>query len=118
MQLDPGDGLLASLGLKLVNLIVGAIGSFVSLRFFDGLSTLNKWTTFVGGWSLAAWGGEPLTAVLGLTDKAVLLFVLLLSFFGMALVAEVIKLIKCTDWGGLLREIVETVLRIKRGGDK
>lgn len=92
--MDDLDKVLATLGLKLVNVVVGAVSSFVTLRFFDGINVGAKWSTFVGGWALAAWGAEPLRDFMEAPPKIELLYVMLLGLFGMAIISEVFKLIK------------------------
>lgn len=111
MNLDNGDGVLAALGLKLINLFAGAITSFVSLRFFDGLSVREKWTTFLGGWAIAAWGASPTTQYFDLKPGVEVGIALVLGLFGMSLSAAVVKLLKETDWGGLIKTIIDVVLR-------
>ena len=105
MNID-AEGWLGPLGLTLKNVVVGAAASFISLRFFDGLRITDKWGTFFGGWALAAWGGAPLTAWLEQKPAVETLIVLLLGVFGMAVAAELVKLIRNTDWraalGGVL----------------
>lgn len=86
---------LAVLGLKLSNTIAGAVGSFISLNFFDGLSRAQKWSTFVGGWALGAWLAEPMTAVLELPAKVEIGLAILVALFGMSIAAQFIKL----EWG-------------------
>jgi hypothetical protein len=111
MNLDGSDGLLGALGLTLKNLVAGAVASFVALRFFEGLGTAERWTTFVGGWAIAAYGGPPLNAYLELAPKLEIGIVFLLGLFGMAIAAELIRLIRDTDWKG----IVDGLLRRARG---
>ena len=116
------EGALAALGLSLKNVIAGAVTSFVSLRFFDGekladgtvrpTKPLQRWTTFLGGWALAAWGGPPLSAWLELKPAVEIGVVLVLGMFGMATAAEVFRLIRDTDWKGL----VAGLLNRKTGG--
>lgn len=100
------DGLLAALGLKLVNVVCGAVASFAALRFFEGLQPWDKWLTFLGGWALAAWGGPPLAEALELPPKVEIGLVLLLGMFGMSAAAELIKIGRDTDWGGIVRSIL------------
>lgn len=105
------DGALGALGLTLKNVAAGAVASFVALRFFEGLGVWEKWTTFLGGWALAAWGGPPLTAYLELKASIEIGIVLLMGLFGMAIAAEAVRLIRDTDWRGL----VDSILRRKSG---
>jgi hypothetical protein len=79
------------------------VASFVALRFFEGLGVWEKWTTFLGGWALAAWGGPPLAAYLELKPSIEIGIVLLMGLFGMAIAAEAVRLIRDTDWRGLPR---------------
>lgn len=88
------QGILAALGLKLVNVLAGAVTSFVALRFFDGLTLFERWTTFVGGWAIAAWGASPITAYFNLAERIEVGFALLFGLFGMAAAAAIIKAIK------------------------
>ena len=100
------DKVLATLGLKLVNVIVGAASSFATLRFFDGLTVGAKWSTFVGGWALAAWGAPPLRDFMEAPAKIELLYVMLIGLFGMAAIAEVFKFIK----DGALIQVARSIL--------
>ena len=112
--MDEWDKVLAALGLSVKNIVVGAVSSFVALRFFDGLTWSAKWTTFLGGWAISAWGAPPLREYLEASPKVELLFVLLLAFFGMAIASEIIKLIRDTEW----RSIISAFLQKKGGGGK
>jgi hypothetical protein len=103
--IDDANSWLGVIGLKLVNTIVAAIASFISLRFFDGLSTVDRWTTFFGGWALAAWGGEPLTVYMGLAAKVEVGLVILIGLFGIAASAEVMKFLRTADWVAILDAI-------------
>lgn len=103
---------LAAVGLKLVNVVVGAVGSFVSMRFFDGMSTKDKWLTFLGGWFIAAWGAAPLREWLEAKPGIEIGFVILLSLFGMALTSELIKAIRSIVW----KDVFDFILRRKTGG--
>jgi len=110
---QPADpGVLAALGLKLATIVSGAVGSFISLRFFDGLTTAQKWTTFIGGWGLAAYLAAPLTAYFELRPALETGISLAVGLFGMSIAAAVIKVIRDTDWGGL----VTAILNRKGGG--
>ncbi len=112
MSVESIDGALGALGLSLKNLIAGAVTSFVSLRFLEGekqpdgsirpVSRLQKWTTFLGGWAMAAWGGPPLNAYLELKAGIEIGVVLVLGLFGMAVAAEVIRFIKDKGWQGVI----------------
>lgn len=110
--LSTSEGVLGTLGLTLKNLVAGAIGSFVSLRFFDGLKTWERWATFMGGWGIAAIGAAPLTAVLEQKPSVEVGIALLIGLFGMALSSKLIQTIKDTDWIGFVKSIVNAV----RGG--
>jgi hypothetical protein len=122
MSIESIDGALSALGLSLKNLFAGAVTSFVSLRFFDGqrlpdgsiksMNAMQKWTTFVGGWAMAAYGGRPLNAWLELKPEIEIGVVLVLGLFGMAVAAELMRFIRETDW----RAILSGLLRQKTGG--
>lgn len=106
---------LAALGLKLINVVVGAISAFVALNFWKGLeSRRDRWITFGGGWMLAAWGAGPLREFVEAKPSLEVLIVMLMGLFGMALAAEIIKVIRETDWRGMVREVFDFLLR-KRG---
>lgn len=101
------DKLLAAFGLKLVNCVVGAAGSFAALNFWRGLETRKeRWSTFAGGWVLAAWGGAPLREWLEMKPSLEVGVVLVLGLFGMALAAEIVKIIRDTDWKDLVKSII------------
>jgi hypothetical protein len=100
------DGVLAALGLKLVNVVAAAVVSFSALRFFDNLTTRDKWMTFAGGWALAAWGAAPLAAWLEAKPPIEVGLVLVLGLFGMAVAAELVRLVRGTDWRGLVDSLI------------
>lgn len=83
---------LAALGLKLGNIVAAAIGSFVSLNFFDNLTTKQKWVSFIGGTAVGSYLSEPLVIVMELTPKVEVGFSIVLGLFSMSLVAQLIKL--------------------------
>lgn len=105
MMEDIDKGVLAALGLKLVNAVVAAFASFSALRFFDNLSRRDRWMTFTGGWALAAWGAAPLASYLEVKPAVEVGLVLVLGLFGMALVSEVIKAVRSIDWRGLIENL-------------
>lgn len=107
------DGALGALGLTLKNLVVASVMSFVALRFFDGLSTMDRWYTFVGGVAIAAWGAAPLREYLELKATLDIGIVIILALFGMAFASEMIKLLRSTDWRGLIERF-----KPKGGGEK
>jgi hypothetical protein len=109
---------LAAVGLKFLNVVVAAASSFVGLRFFNSMATADKWATFFGGWTIAVWGAAPLREWLEQKPSLEVGFVLLLGLFGMALTAEVIKVIRETQWGELLKSFLDWLLRRNPGGDK
>jgi hypothetical protein len=100
------DSYLGALGLTLKNCVVGAAASFIALRFFEGLGVWEKWTTFLGGWALAAWGGPSIAAYLEVKTSIEVGVVLITGLFGMAVSAEAVRLIRDTDWRGLLDSIL------------
>lgn len=102
-MLESIESAAAVAGLTLKGLLAGAIGSFISLRFFDGLSTWERWTTFMGGWAVASYGGPAVTALLSLSPRSDLFMTLLLGMFGMSIAAAVIKVIRDTDWKAIVR---------------
>jgi hypothetical protein len=116
MDWDAINAALAALGLKLVNVVAGAITSFAALRFFDGLKLWEKWLTFLGGWGLAAFGSPPITEFFELKPKVEVGIALLAGLFGMAIAAAVMKLIKETDWVNLVRSLFDAVIRRRPNG--
>lgn len=101
---------LATLGLKLQILVAGAVGAFISLRFFEGLNTPERWFTFMGGWGLAAYTTSFLHEYLGLKSGASETGIaLLIGLFGMSIVAAIIKIIRDTNWIAIVKR--------KTGGD-
>lgn len=100
---DGAQALLGALGLKFINVVVGACSSFAGLNFWKGLETRKeRWATFLSGWGIAAWGAEPLREYLELKAGVEVGLVILLGLFGMAVGAELVKLIRDTDWKGLV----------------
>jgi predicted membrane channel-forming protein YqfA (hemolysin III family) len=102
---------LAAVGLKIGNLLAGAITSFAALRFFGGLHIWEKWLTFIGGWALAAFGAPPVTELFELRPKLEVGIALLLGMFGMALTAAIMTLIKDTLWVELFRSVFDTFFK-------
>lgn len=103
-MLESLQAFFGALGLKLQVVVAGALGAFVSLRFFDGLSVWDRWFTFIGGWGVASYVSgfihqyfemKPGASELGIS--------LLLGLFGMSIVAQVINLIRDTDWKALFK---------------
>jgi len=109
-------GVLATAGLKLSTVIGGAFGGFISLRFHENLNWWEKWTTFLGGWALGGFLGLPLIEYLGLSKIWELGVALLISLFGMALAAAIIRAIREVDWGVLLSASVNKILTRIFGG--
>ena len=97
-MITDGDGVLAALGLKVGNVVVGAVSSFTALRFFEELSIVGKWMTFMGGWCVSAFGAAPLREYLILSPRVEIGLVLLLGLFGMAISAEIIRLFRTLNW--------------------
>jgi hypothetical protein len=111
-MLEATEGVLSMLGLKLQSLIAGAFGAFISLRFFEGLSTWEKWVTFVGGWAAASWLAEPTAAYLDLEHRSMETGLsLLIGMFGMSLAAAVIRVVRDTNWTDVVRGFID-----RRGG--
>ena len=106
------DAVLSAIGVGLKELIAGAAGAFISLRFFDELSVWEKWTTFFGGWALAAFGAQPLADVFELRPSVSIGIALLLGLFGMSLAAKLISTIRDTDWIGFTKQVIALI----RGG--
>lgn len=98
------EAFLSAMGLKLQVIVAGAVGSFISLRFFDGLGTGERWATFFGGLGLAAYLTESIFVFFELTSiKIESGLALLIGLFGMSLVAAVIKTIRETDWASFVK---------------
>lgn len=116
MDWDAIGALLASLGLKLQNLVAGAFTSFAALRFFEGLKKWERWTTFAGGWAIAAFGAPPFTEYFELKPKLEVGVALLLGMFGMAVAAATIRFIKENDWIAMVRSLLGAFGRRQNGG--
>jgi len=107
------DAATTATGLKLKTVIAGAMGSFISLRFFDGLKLWERWTTFFGGWAIASYCAEGVSYFLGVVQPTLETGIALgIGLFGMAISAAIMKLIKDTDW----KEVVKTILTFRWGG--
>lgn len=105
---------LASVGLTLKGILVGAVSAFIAMRIWSGLDrTVDRWGTFFGGWAMAAWIGEPLRVWLELSTGVGTLIIFIVGLFGMALTTEIIKALRNTNWSEMLKLIVE--LFFKRG---
>jgi hypothetical protein len=117
MDWDSINAALTALGLKLVNVVAGAITSFAALRFFEGLHWWEKWLTFLGGWALAAFGSPPITEFFELKPKVEVGIALLAGLFGMALAAALMKLIKETDWVDLVRSLFDAFTKRRPNGE-
>lgn len=100
-------GIIETLGLKAASIVAGAVGAFVSLRFFEGLNLWEKWSTFLGGWALASFLAQPLVLFLEVPSKVESGISLLVGLFGMSLVAAIIRVIRDTKWSSIIQ---------KRGG--
>lgn len=111
MLMEDVDKAFALFGLKFVNSVAAAFMSFASLRFWDNLSTFDKWSTAIGGWALAAWGAAPLRVYFQLAEGVEIGLVLLIAFFGIAAGGEGIKLLRTTDWKGLALALIDAVFR-------
>ena len=97
------DAFLAAIGIKLKALIAGAVGSFISLRFFDGLNVFEKWATFGGGALLAGYLTIPAITFMEIDNHNIEPGIsLLIGLFGMSIAAAIIRVIKNTDWAALL----------------
>ena len=110
------EGLLSALGLTLKNIVAGAIGSFVALRFFEKLTPIQKWTTFMGGWALAAYLGTPVTQYFELKPNLEAGITLIVGLFGMSLTAAIIKAIQDIPWAKMLQDAVQGVIDRFKGG--
>ena len=97
------DAVLAAIGITLKNALAGAIGSLVSMRFFPGLTTIESWGTFGGGWALAVYLAQPVTLFFELKPAVETGISLLIGLFGMAVVAATIRTVKDTDWSGIIK---------------
>lgn len=112
--MDSLDALITALGLKVKVVIASAMGAFISLRFFDGLNWWERWTTFLGGCALGSWCTSLVINALGVSERLEAPAAIIVGVFGMAVVSAIIKVIKDTDWIGVMK----SVLGGKFGGDK
>jgi hypothetical protein len=98
------EAFLAALGLKgLPTVVVGAVGSLVSVHFGEG-GIGQRATTFAGGCAIAWWGG-PQVAAYSETTKYEIGIVLLCGLFGMPAVGEAMKFIREGGWKNLVPSI-------------
>lgn len=111
-QVKAWESALAAFGLGLKEIVAGAIGSFISLNLFNGLRPWEKWTTFFGGWALAAWGSGPITSAFDLKAGISTGVALLLGLFGMSIAGKLLSTIRDTDWIGF----TQTMVKLFRGG--
>ena len=106
MNIDPSDSF-AALSVKLSTILGGAIGGFISMRFHDGLTTVQKWITFFGGWGLGAFLGLPLISALEIKPVWEVGISLMIGLFGMSLTAAIINATKVFDWAGTAQNILD-----------
>lgn len=99
------ESVFGALGVTLKNLIAGAVGSFISLNFFDKLDRKERWATCVSGMLMGAYLAKPLNTVLEQKPEVEVGLAILLGLFGMALTSKIIHTIKETDWIGLVKTI-------------
>lgn len=78
--------------------LLGAVGTLIALRFFDGLTTTQKWLTVVGGSMLAGLGRDLVLELLDVQPKHDGIIAFLIGLFGMALVSQVIQTVKQINW--------------------
>lgn len=83
---------LAAAGLKLTTVIGGAVGSFISLNFFEGVPVVKRWSIFVSGTLLASFLAGPLLKFLELRPEIEVGIAVLLGLFGMSLAAQLMKI--------------------------
>ncbi len=102
-MLEALEGLAAALGLKFKIIVAGAVGAFISLRFFEGLGLGERWCTFLGGWALGAYLSEPVTKYLELPAAMEIGLAIGIGLFGMSIAAAVIKVVRDTDWSAIFR---------------
>lgn len=110
------DGVFATLGIKLKVFIAGVIGSFISLRFFDGLTLWERWVTFIGGVAIGSYGTEPFISGMELEGKAHIFetFIsLIFALVGMAVISACVKAIQAISWADVM-DIIKSILG--RGG--
>lgn len=89
------EALLSALGIKKGALLAGIIGGWLSLRFFEGLTTGGKWFTVVGGAASANYVTLPVMTFFHLAPgdyEAGVGFAI--GLFGMSLAAAAIKFIR------------------------
>ena len=89
------EGLLSALGIKKAALIAGIIGGWLSLRFFEGLTTGGKWFTVIGGAASANYLTVPVMTFFHLArDDYEGGVGFAIGLFGMSLAAAAIKFIR------------------------
>lgn len=95
---------LSVLGLKLKIVVASAIGSFISLTFFEGLKFWERFVTFLGGLALGSYTTGVASDLFELTTESAEVGVaILIAMFGMSLAAAVIKVVKETKWSEIIR---------------
>lgn len=78
--------------------VLGAMGSLIALRFFDNLTTPQRWLTVIGGSMLAGLGHDLVLELLGVSDRHDGLISFVIGLFGMALVSQILYTVKQIDW--------------------
>ena len=97
------EAVCAALGIKLKVVFFGALGALISLKFFDNLSTWERWVTFGGGLGLATGLTESVFAWLELTNmKLEAGLAVVIGLFGMSIVSALIKTVRETNWSSIV----------------
>jgi hypothetical protein len=99
------ESVLSAFGVSMKSIVAGAVGSFVSLNFFDGISARTRWVTFFGGWALSAWLSSPITAFFELKPSVETGIALLLGLLGMSIAAKIIQTVRDTDWVAFIKSL-------------
>lgn len=109
--MEPVTSALSALGLKLSVVVASAVGGFLSLNFFDGLTTRQKWLTAFSGCALGSYlSGLVLWVVqIPSTHNIEVGMGVVVSLFGMSVAAAIIKAFRSLDVKG----IVDSWLRRK-----
>ncbi|KVF08995.1 holin [Burkholderia vietnamiensis] len=102
---EPTTGAAAAVGVVLIKLIPGAIGSLIALSFIgDGLTRKQKAVSFLSGAAVAYYGGPLAVTWFSINDGGAQQAIgFLVGLFGLAITKELFKEINTADIIGALK---------------
>jgi len=103
------EAILMAMGLSLKNVLAAAVGAFISLRFFEGVTGWERWTTFISGTALGAWLSAPIIIFFEQKPSLEVGLALMLGLFGLAIAAKLWQIVRETVWVEFLFRMINVV---------